>query len=85
MPGERLGVNWAAINGSGTRGVTLGQGGLTTQPPGLVHRRSNDNDDNYGTTTSPPICPPQAYVHQLGTESSRPWEHLPARPARHSA
>ena len=31
--GRQLGINWAAINGSGTRGVTTGQGGLVTSPP----------------------------------------------------
>ncbi len=31
--GRALGINWAAINGSGTRGVTTGIGGLTTSPP----------------------------------------------------
>ena len=31
--GRELGINWSAINGSGTRGVTTGLGGLTTSPP----------------------------------------------------
>jgi pilus assembly protein CpaC len=31
--GRELGINWAAINGSGTRGVTTGLGGLSTPSP----------------------------------------------------
>jgi pilus assembly protein CpaC len=30
--GRQLGINWAAINGAGTRGVSLGQGGLVSSP-----------------------------------------------------
>ena len=33
--GRELGINWYGINGSGTRGVSTGLGGLTTQPPAL--------------------------------------------------
>ncbi len=56
--GRQLGINWAAINGSGTRGVTLGQGGLTTQPP--VLGGSAQQGAVTGTTSCPPagICPP---------------------------
>jgi pilus assembly protein CpaC len=31
--GRELGINWSAINGSGTRGATTGLGGLTTATP----------------------------------------------------
>ncbi len=56
--GRELGINWAAINGSGTRGVTLGQGGLTTQPP--VLGGSAQTGAITGTTSCPPagICAP---------------------------
>jgi pilus assembly protein CpaC len=33
--GRELGINWTGVNNSITRGVTLGQGGLITQPPAL--------------------------------------------------
>ena len=33
--GRELGINWNATNASGSRGATLGLGGLTTQPPAL--------------------------------------------------
>ena len=52
--GRQLGVNWNAVNGSGTRGVTTGLGGLTTQPPGIGGTQPP------GSTTCPPsgICAP---------------------------
>jgi pilus assembly protein CpaC len=51
--GRELGVNWAAINGSGTRGVTTGLGGLTTSPPQIGGTQN-------GTVTCAPsgTCPP---------------------------
>jgi pilus assembly protein CpaC len=52
--GRELGVNWAAINGSGTRGVTTGLGGLTTSPPQIGGTQN-------GTVTCAPNsgpCPP---------------------------
>jgi pilus assembly protein CpaC len=51
--GRQLGVNWAAINGSGTRGVTIGQGGLVTSPPQIGGTQN-------GTVTCSPsgTCPP---------------------------
>ncbi len=56
--GRELGINWAAINGSGTRGVTLGQGGLITQPPALGGTAQTGSIT--GTTSCPPegICAP---------------------------
>src|SRR5271169_2033082 len=51
--GRQLGINWTATNGSGTRGVTTGQGGLITSPP-QIGGTSN------GTVTCSPsgTCPP---------------------------
>jgi pilus assembly protein CpaC len=51
--GRELGINWTATNGSGTRGVTLGQGGLTTSPPQIGGTQN-------GTVTCAPsgTCPP---------------------------
>ena len=51
--GRELGINWTATNASGTRGVTLGQGGLTTSPPQIGGTRND-------TVTCAPsgICPP---------------------------
>jgi pilus assembly protein CpaC len=56
--GRELGINWTAVNGSRTRGVTLGQGGLTTQPPALGGSAQTGNVT--GTTSCPPngICAP---------------------------
>ena len=33
--GRQLGINWYATNASGTRGASIGLGGLTTQPPAI--------------------------------------------------
>jgi pilus assembly protein CpaC len=51
--GRELGINWTATNGSGTRGVTTGQGGLVTSPPQIGGTQN-------GTVTCAPsgICPP---------------------------
>jgi pilus assembly protein CpaC len=49
--GRQLGINWTAVNGSGTRGVTLGQGGLTTSPPQIGGTLN-------GTVTCGTSCPP---------------------------
>jgi pilus assembly protein CpaC len=49
--GRQLGINWTAVNGSGTRGVTLGQGGLTTSPPQIGGTLN-------GTVTCGTACPP---------------------------
>ncbi len=51
--GRQLGVNWTAVNASGTRGVTTGAGGLTTSPPQIGGTAG-------GTVTCAPsgICPP---------------------------
>jgi pilus assembly protein CpaC len=51
--GRDLGINWTATNGSGTRGVTTGQGGLVTSPPQIGGTQN-------GTVTCAPsgTCPP---------------------------
>jgi pilus assembly protein CpaC len=50
--GRQLGINWTAINGSGTRGVTTGVGGLTTSPPQI------GGTQNGTVTCSGGTCPP---------------------------
>ena len=52
--GRELGINWSAVNGSGTRGVTTGLGGLTTSPPSIGGTTAA------GTVTCAPsgVCPP---------------------------
>ena len=69
--GRDLGVNWAAINGSGTRGVTLGQGGLTTQPPLLGGAaQSGTTTSSIGNTTTQSTsttCPPAGICAPAGS------------------
>ena len=69
--GRELGVNWAAINGSGTRGVTLGQGGLTTQPPLLGGAaQSGTTTSTIGNTTTQSTsttCPPAGICAPAGS------------------
>jgi pilus assembly protein CpaC len=69
--GRELGVNWAAINGSGTRGVTLGQGGLTTQPPLLGGAaQSGTTTSSIGNTTTQSTsttCPPAGICAPAGS------------------
>jgi pilus assembly protein CpaC len=52
--GREIGINWAAMNGSGTRGATMGLGGLSTSPPTLGGPQSTT------TSSCPPngTCPP---------------------------
>jgi pilus assembly protein CpaC len=54
--GRQLGINWFAINGSGTRGVTLGQGGLTTSPPQIGGTQNVNGTPT--VTCSGSTCPP---------------------------
>ncbi len=56
--GRELGINWTGTNASGSRGVTLGQGGLVTQPPGLGGSAQTSSIN--GLSSCPPsgICPP---------------------------
>ena len=69
--GRELGVNWAAINGSRTRGVTLGQGGLTTQPPLLGgSAQSGTTTSSIGNTTTQSTstsCPPSGICAPAGS------------------
>jgi pilus assembly protein CpaC len=69
--GRELGVNWAAVNGSGTRGVTLGQGGLTTQPPLLGGAaQSGTTTSSIGNTTTQSTsttCPPAGICAPAGS------------------
>src|SRR6516165_9731281 len=55
--GRELGINWAAINGSGTRGVTTGQGGLITSPP-QIGGTQNVNGTPTVTCSPSGTCPP---------------------------
>jgi pilus assembly protein CpaC len=50
--GRQLGINWTAVNGSGTRGVTTGQGGLISSPPQI------GGTQNGNVTCVNGICPP---------------------------
>jgi pilus assembly protein CpaC len=76
--GRQLGINWAAINGSGTRGVTTGQGGLVTSPPQIG---GTQNVNGTPTVTCAPsgICPPfgngifQAAGTLLGASPGAPF------------
>jgi pilus assembly protein CpaC len=54
--GRQLGINWFAINGSGTRGVTLGNGGLTTSPPQIGGTQNVNGSPT--VTCSGATCPP---------------------------
>jgi pilus assembly protein CpaC len=54
--GRQLGINWFAINGSGTRGVTLGQGGLITSPPQIGGTQNVNGTPTVTCGTG--ACPP---------------------------
>jgi pilus assembly protein CpaC len=54
--GRQLGINWAAINGSGTRGVTTGQGGLITSPPQIGGTQNVNGTPT--VTCAGGLCPP---------------------------
>jgi pilus assembly protein CpaC len=56
--GRELGVNWYAVNGSGTRGVSTGLGGLTTQPPALGGSLSTTTTTTGLSTTTTTSCQP---------------------------
>jgi pilus assembly protein CpaC len=76
--GRQLGINWAAINGSGTRGVTTGQGGLVTSPP-QIGGTQNVNGTPTVTCSPSGICPPfgngifQAAGTLLGASPGAPF------------
>ena len=61
--GRELGINWYGVNGSGTRGVTTGLGGLTTQPPALGGSLSPSS----GTTTTSSSCLPSGTCAPFGS------------------
>ena len=68
--GRALGVNWTGVNAAGTRGATIGQGGLTTQPPLLGGNLSPTTTTSTAaaTTTSPPTtCPPSGVCAPSGS------------------
>ena len=54
--GRELGINWAAINGSGTRGVTTGEGGLITSPPQIGGTQNVNGTPTVTCGTG--ACPP---------------------------
>jgi pilus assembly protein CpaC len=56
-----LGVNWTGTNASGTRGVTLGQGGLITQPPVL------GGSAQTGAVTNTTSCQPAGICAPFGS------------------
>ena len=66
--GRELGINWYGINGSGTRGVTTGLGGLTTQPPVLGGSVSPSTTTTAsGTTTTSSSCLPSGTCAPFGS------------------
>jgi pilus assembly protein CpaC len=65
--GTELGINWYGVNGSGTRGVTTGLGGLTTQPPVLGGSvLPTTTATATATTTSPGSCLPSGTCAPFG-------------------
>jgi pilus assembly protein CpaC len=66
--GQELGINWYGVNGSGTRGVTTGVGGLTTQPPALGGSVSPTTTTvGTVTTSSPGSCLPSGTCAPFGS------------------
>jgi pilus assembly protein CpaC len=66
--GQELGINWYGVNGSGTRGVTTGLGGLTTQPPALGGSVSPTTTTvGTVTTSSPGSCLPSGTCAPFGS------------------
>jgi pilus assembly protein CpaC len=65
--GRELGVNWSAVNGSGTRGVTTGLGGLTTQPPALGGSLSTTTTTTGTSTTTTTSCEPAGICAPAGS------------------
>jgi pilus assembly protein CpaC len=67
--GTELGINWYGVNGSGTRGVTTGLGGLTTQPPVLGGSVSPTTTTaaSGAATTSPGSCLPSGTCAPFGS------------------
>ena len=66
--GTELGINWYGVNGSGTRGVTTGLGGLTTQPPVLGGSvLPTTTTTATATTSSPGSCLPSGTCAPFGS------------------
>lgn len=65
--GRELGINWYAVNGSGTRGVTTGLGGLTTQPPALGGPLSSSTTTAGNVTTTTSSCQPAGICAPAGS------------------
>jgi pilus assembly protein CpaC len=65
--GTELGINWYGVNGSGTRGVTTGLGGLTTQPPVLGGSVLPTTTTATATTSSPGSCLPSGTCAPFGS------------------
>jgi pilus assembly protein CpaC len=65
--GTELGINWYGVNGSGTRGVTTGLGGLTTQPPVLGGSVLPTTTTATATTSSPVSCLPSGTCAPFGS------------------
>jgi pilus assembly protein CpaC len=66
--GRELGINWNATNASGTRGATLGLGGLTTQPPALGGSLTTTTTTTAGgVTTSTTSCAPAGVCAPSGS------------------
>jgi pilus assembly protein CpaC len=65
--GRELGINWYAVNGSGTRGFTTGLGGLTTQPPSLGGTLSTSTTTAGNVTTTTTSCQPAGTCAPAGS------------------
>ena len=64
--GRDLGINLYGVNGSGTRGVTTGLGGLTTQPPALGGSLSTTTTTTGTSTTTTTSCQPAGICAPAG-------------------
>jgi pilus assembly protein CpaC len=65
--GRELGINLYGVNGSGTRGVTTGVGGLTTQPPALGGTLSTTTTTTGLSTTTTTSCQPAGLCAPAGS------------------
>jgi pilus assembly protein CpaC len=65
--GREIGVNWYAVNGSGTRGFSTGLGGLTTQPPALGGSLTSTTTSTATGTTTTTSCQPAGVCAPAGS------------------
>ncbi|HEY2534394.1 MAG TPA: type II and III secretion system protein family protein [Xanthobacteraceae bacterium] len=65
--GRELGINLYGVNASGTRGVTTGLGGLTTQPPALGGSLSTTTTTTGLSTTTTTSCQPAGICAPAGS------------------